>query len=78
MDEMWSSYHDKNHQIRLWRAVYHETGEAAAFWFGTGEHKNPDKLLELLKPLKELLINNMTQLTGGYLIIPGAERSNLC
>jgi IS1 family transposase len=52
MEEMWSFYSDKKHQIRLWQAVDHETGEAAAFWFGTREHKNLDKLLELLKPLK--------------------------
>jgi insertion element IS1 protein InsB len=52
MDEMWSFYHDKKHQIRLWQAVDHETGEAVAFWFGTREHKNLDKLLVLLKPLK--------------------------
>jgi hypothetical protein len=32
--------------------VDHETGEAVAFWFGTREHKNPDKLLKLLEPLK--------------------------
>jgi insertion element IS1 protein InsB len=49
MDEMWSFYQDKKHQIRLWRAVDHETGEVVAFWFGTREHKNLDKLLELLK-----------------------------
>jgi insertion element IS1 protein InsB len=42
----------KKHQIRLWRAVDHETGEAVAFWFGTREHKNLDKLLKLLEPLK--------------------------
>jgi insertion element IS1 protein InsB len=52
MDEMWNFYHDKKHQVWLWRAVDHETREAVAFWFGTREHKNPDKLLELLKPLK--------------------------
>ncbi|MDR2658777.1 MAG: hypothetical protein LBC27_02145 [Spirochaetaceae bacterium] len=48
-DEMRSYYHDKGHQIRLWRAVGHETGVVIAFWFGTREHKNLDKLLELLK-----------------------------
>jgi IS1 family transposase len=47
----WSFYHDKGHQIWLWRAIDHESGEAVAFWFVTREHKNPDKLLELLKPL---------------------------
>jgi insertion element IS1 protein InsB len=51
MDEMWSFFHDKKHQIWLWRAVDRETGEAIAFWFGTREHGNLDKLLELLKPL---------------------------
>jgi insertion element IS1 protein InsB len=33
------------------RATDHETGEAAAFWFGTREHENLDRLLELLEPL---------------------------
>jgi insertion element IS1 protein InsB len=51
MDEMWGFYHDKKHQIWLWWAVDHETGEVIAFWFGTREHGNLDKLLELLKPL---------------------------
>jgi insertion element IS1 protein InsB len=51
MDEMWSFYHDKKHQIWLWRAIGHESGEAIAFWFGTREHGNLDKLPELLKPL---------------------------
>jgi IS1 family transposase len=49
---MWSFYHDKKHQVRLWWGVDHESGEAIASWFGTREHKNPDKLLELLEPLK--------------------------
>jgi hypothetical protein len=31
--------------------LYHGTGETIAFWFGTGEHGNLDKLLALLKPL---------------------------
>jgi IS1 family transposase len=44
-------YHDKTYQIQLHQAVDHETGEAIAFWFGTREHKNFDKLQELLKPL---------------------------
>jgi insertion element IS1 protein InsB len=51
MDEMWSFYHDKKRQIWLWRAIDHESGGASAFWFGTREHKNLDKLLELLEPL---------------------------
>jgi insertion element IS1 protein InsB len=48
MDEMWSFYHDKKHQIWWWWAIDHETGEAIAFWFGTREHGNLDRLLELL------------------------------
>ena len=51
MDEMWSFYHDKGHQIWLWWAIDHESGKVIAFWFGTREHKNLDKLLELLIPL---------------------------
>ena len=50
MDEMWSFYHDKKHQIWLWWAIDHNTGEPLAFHFGTREHKNLDALLELLKP----------------------------
>jgi insertion element IS1 protein InsB len=50
-DEMWSFYHDKKHRIWLWRATGHGNGEVIAFWFGTGEHKNLDRLPELLKPL---------------------------
>jgi insertion element IS1 protein InsB len=34
----------------LWWAIDHESGGASAFWFGTREHKNLDKLLELLEP----------------------------
>jgi IS1 family transposase len=48
---MWSFYHDKKHQIRLRWAIDHETGGAIAFRLGTREHKNLDKLLELLEPL---------------------------
>jgi len=51
MDEMWSFYHDKQHQIWLWWAMDHDTGEAVAFWFGSREHCNLDTLLELLLPL---------------------------
>ena len=51
MDEMWSFYHDKQHQIWLWWAIDHDTGEAVAFWFGSREHCNLDTLLELLVPL---------------------------
>ncbi len=50
MDEMWSFYHDKSHQIWLWWAVDHATNTPLAFTFGTREHKHLDKLLELLKP----------------------------
>ena len=52
MDEMWSFYHDKSHQIWLWWAVDHKTNTPIAFWFGTREHKNLDKLIELLKSYK--------------------------
>jgi insertion element IS1 protein InsB len=51
MDEMWSFYHDKGKQIWLWWAIDHDTGEVIAYWFGTREHNNLDKLLELLSPL---------------------------
>jgi insertion element IS1 protein InsB len=50
-DEMRSFYRDKKHQIWLWRAIGHGNGEVIAFWFGAGERKNLDRLLELLKPL---------------------------
>ena len=50
MDEMWSFYHDKKHQIWLWWAVEHETNIPLAYTFGTREHKYLDKLLDLLKP----------------------------
>lgn len=50
MDEMWSFYHDKKHQIWLWWAVEHETNIPLAYTFGTREHKYLDKLLNLLKP----------------------------
>ena len=50
MDEMWSFYHDKEHQIWLWWAIDHNTGEPLAFHFGNREHKNLDALSELLKP----------------------------
>ena len=51
MDEMWSFYHDKSHQIWLWWAISHDTGEVVAYWFGTREHENLDKLIKLLVPL---------------------------
>ena len=50
MDEMWSYYHDKKHQIWLWWAVDHETNTPLAYVFGTREYKYSDELLELLKP----------------------------
>ena len=50
MDEMWSFYHDKKHQIWLWWAIDHSTGEPLAFCFGTREHKYLDELSGLLKP----------------------------
>jgi insertion element IS1 protein InsB len=50
MDEMWSFYHDKSHQIWLWWAIDHKTGTPLAFCFGTREHKYLDELLALLKP----------------------------
>ena len=50
MDEMWSYYHDKSHQIWLWWAVDHATNTPLAFTFGTREHKNLDELLTLLEP----------------------------
>ena len=34
MDEMWSYYHDKSHQIWLWWAVDHEANTPLAFAFG--------------------------------------------
>ena len=50
MDEMWSFYHDKKHQIWLWWAVEHSTNTPVAFTFGTREHQYLDELLKLLKP----------------------------
>jgi insertion element IS1 protein InsB len=52
MDEMWSFYGDKSHQLWLWWAIDHDSGEVIAYWFGTREHGNLDKLLELLSPLE--------------------------
>ena len=52
MDEMWSYYHDKSHQIWLWWAVDHETNVPLAYVFGTREHKYLDALLALLEPFK--------------------------
>lgn len=50
MDEMWSFYHDKSHQIWLWWAIDHATNMPLAYTFGTREHKYLDELLSLLKP----------------------------
>ena len=50
MDEMWSYYHDKSHQVWLWWAVDHETNVPLAYTFGTREHKYLDELLDLLEP----------------------------
>jgi len=51
MDEMWSFYGDKRHQIWLWWAIDHQSGEVIAYWFGTREHKHLDCLMALLAPL---------------------------
>ncbi len=48
MDEMWSFYHNKKHQIWLWWAVDHATNTPLAYTFGTREHKYLDELLALL------------------------------
>ena len=51
MDEMWSFYHDKSHQIwGQWWAEDHATNTPLTFTFSTRERKNLDKLFELLKP----------------------------
>ena len=50
MDEMWSYYHNKSHQVWLWWAVDHETNVPLAYTFGTREHKYLDELLGLLEP----------------------------
>lgn len=50
MDEMWSYYHDKSHQVWLWWAVEHNSNTPIAFVFGTREYKYLDELLYLLKP----------------------------
>jgi len=51
MDEMWGFYGDKRHQLWLWWAMDHDSGEVIAFWFGTREHHHWDTLLALLSPL---------------------------
>ena len=52
MDEMWSYYHDKSHQVWLWWAIDHRTNTPLAYVFGTREYCNLDELLSLLKPYK--------------------------
>jgi IS1 family transposase len=36
MDEMRNFYHDKKHQIWLWRVIYRGSGEVITFLFGRG------------------------------------------
>jgi insertion element IS1 protein InsB len=48
MDEMWSFYRNKSHQIWLWWAVDHATNTPLAYTLGTREHKYLDELLDLL------------------------------
>jgi len=52
MDEMWSFYYSKDHQIWLWWAIDHDTGEVIAYWFGSREHNNLGELKKLLSPLQ--------------------------
>ncbi|MDE5758899.1 MAG: hypothetical protein K2H85_09860 [Allobaculum sp.] len=68
MDEIWSFYHDKKHQVWLWWAVDHETNTPLAFTFGTREHKYLDELLSLLKPLSKKCIQTITTLTAAELV----------
>ena len=60
MDEMWSFYHDKKHQVWLWWAIDHKTNTPLAFVFGTREHKYLDELLSLLSPyeIKKIYADN--------------------
>ena len=51
MDELWSLYEKKASQVWLCRAIDHDTGDVVAFWFGTREHANLDKLISLMSPL---------------------------
>jgi insertion element IS1 protein InsB len=51
MDEMWSFYGDKGHQLWLWWAMDYDSGVVMAFWFGTRKHSQLDNLLVLLAPL---------------------------
>ncbi len=52
MDEMWSFVHDKAQQYWLWWAIDHNTGVPLAYCFGSREHRNLDKLRDLLAPFK--------------------------
>jgi transposase-like protein len=62
MDEMWSYFGDKQHQIWLWWAIDHNTGEVLAFTFGSKEDHNLEKLKELLKPFDiKLTHTNLTE-----------------
>ena len=54
LDEMWSFYRSKSHQIWLWWAVEHETNTPLACVFGTREHKYLDELLTLRTRIKRL------------------------
>jgi IS1 family transposase/transposase-like protein len=50
MDEMWSYFGDKKHQIWLWWAIDHNSGDVLALTFGSREDENLEKLINLLKP----------------------------
>ena len=60
MDEMWSFYHDKKHQVWLWWAIDHKTNTPLAFVFGTREYKYLDELLSLLSSyqIKKIYTDN--------------------
>ena len=49
IDEMWSYYHDKTHQIWLWWAVDHSNNTPLAFTFGKRTDDVLSRLLVLLK-----------------------------
>ena len=50
MDEKWSYYHDKKHQIWLWWAIDHANNTPLAFTFG---RRTDDVLRELLVLLEQ-------------------------
>ena len=56
MDEMWSYYHDKKHQIWLWWAVDHTNNVPLAFTFGV---RTDDVLCELLILLEQYNIDKV-------------------